>query len=325
MNAFDGNSVNILIITDRLMDAALPLCDFLDFYDDIKCSLINSADDFDPDTNGIPDILISAGYLEKRSNWDIIKKCRSFNPGVFCILWGIVDSCIKEFYDQYEFNEYFDRSLPFETFLKHLKEWQSADRRKYSFFEKYLGANLSYQNNDYIVSAYSNNIIELRDLGICPVSKRPDRFDRICYTSNFCIKSDKLFLKDLSIKSHSAYMPAINNSIPSSKNYIKEGHTYHNIYLPLSYTGNIILAKGKRDLIKEEPSPLVNQLFGWKQIVLMSLKNGKIIRYKPLKKLLRHIHLLSFFLPFWEHIKTADKFRTHLRIDCNPHIYSIYV
>ena len=170
MYAFKGKRTNILIITDRLLYTAKLLCDFLNNYEDIDCNLICSLNDFAPDETGIPDILISAGYLENIDNWGIVESVRRSNAAAVCILWGMVDSCIIDFTDKYNFNEWFERTRPFEDLLEHIREFED-DIYEYNSIGIDLCSELLFSDDDYHIIAYTGNMIKVNSMGIFPLGK----------------------------------------------------------------------------------------------------------------------------------------------------------
>lgn len=336
MYAFNGKRTNILIITDRLLHTAELLRDFLNNYDDIDCNLIHSLNDFAPDETGILDILISAGYLENIDNWGIVESVRRSNSSAICILWGMVDSCIIDFTDKYNFNEWFERTRPFEDLLEHIREFED-DIYEYNSIGIDLCSELLFSDDDYHIIAYTGNMIKVNLLGIFPLGKiRMKGFpykavyvekSETKYMSCYSIKNKTIFLKDLCIKNHSVKLPALNGVAPDSENYIKEGHVYKGINMPLKYTGSIVIGKDHKEIRKNEDNCILNRMFGWKKLFMLELENGKMTGIKDLSRISKRIRRLQVLFPVLPYITGYSPLLKRMWMDnryCNEPPQKLY-
>ena len=193
---------------------------------------------------------------------------RKVNAAAICILWGVVDPCIVSFTHKYNFNECFDRTKPLEEFLEHIRELRDNiyEYDKTNEIEEYSG--LLFLNDNYRVIAYSGDILDINSLGIFPLKRiyirefpykyvEVDR-PRIKYASKFIIKDERLFLSNLYIKNHSVKLPSLNGVVPDSKNYVKAGHAYSGVDMPLKYTGSIIFGRNYRAISKNKDFQRIN-------------------------------------------------------------------
>ena len=325
MYAFNGKQSNILIITDRLMYMAVPLCEFFNGYEDITCTLIQSVNDFVPDKTGIPDILISAGYLENVDNWSIVYDVRKVNAAAICILWGVVDPCIVSFTHKYNFNECFDRTKPFDEFLEHIRELRDNiyEYDKTKEIENY--SDLLFLNDNYRVIAYTGDILDINSLGIFPLRRIriwefPYKYveidkPRIKYVSKFSIKNEMLLLSDLYIKNHSVKLPSLNGVVPDSENYVKTGHAYNGVDILLKYTGSIIFGRNYRAISTNKDFKHINLLFGWNELVMLNFDNGKIMDIRDMSQLASHIRKLRILFPVLPYITRLSPLFNQLHRD----------
>lgn len=296
-NAFQNEKINILIISDRLMEYSKSLYVLFNSYEDITCNLIHSVSEFNSSEMGIPDFLLTAGYLEDDNNYKIIERVRELNSGVFCILLGRVDSCIKFYSQQYSYNEYFDRNAANEKILERLQTIRQQIRNGFEFREISMFKNILWCNNKFTINAYDTNIMSLRDFGIMPAGLSNIYPNNICYIPSFCIENNVLKLMDLTIESESAILPELNGVKPKRKkeNMRTVSYVYNSLHITLPYSGEMIVVDGPCDIVKNKTCKL-NKLFGWNKVVFMLFRNGQLIMSDDRKDVVRYIRRQKYLI-----------------------------
>ena len=141
------------------------------------------------------------------------------------------------------------------------------------------------------------------------------------------IKNKTIFLKDLCIKNKSVKLPALNGVAPDSENYIKEGHVYKGINMPLKYTGSIVIGKDHKEIRKNEDNCILNRMFGWKKLFMLELENGKMTGIKDLSRISKRIRRLQVLFPVLPYITGYSPLLKRMWMDnryCNEPPQKLY-
>lgn len=298
-NAFNGNTVKILIITDRLHEYAESLYNFFSDFQDVECNLIYSAEEFNDNKISPPDFLLSAGYFENKQNYSIIEEVCKSNKAVYCILLGILDSCITNNGYTHGYHDCFERRLPNEDLLTHLQELQNKRLHgfQYDTFNRYC--NIIYNHKLYDVIACSDEgIIKLSDLGIYP-SGPASMLQEPCITYDdlYCITDNTLTLISLHIYETKGIFPIINGVSPTS---LVNGHIYKKPNIPISFTGTLFLSRSKKQ-IGNTTHNTINTMFGYKELLKITLDKGQVISCEDMRNAVKKAHSLYRCLPILKH------------------------
>lgn len=116
-------STRVLIISDRLIDCAKVLSNYLcsvgiyvvDVVEN-KQQVLKTAEE------QTIDYLIIAGYLKDISNYEVIEELRNQHKSFIPIHWAMLDSLITSYCFQYQIPLKFDRTLPMTDFAAYLQE-----------------------------------------------------------------------------------------------------------------------------------------------------------------------------------------------------------
>ena len=275
--AFENEKINILIISDRLMEYSQNLYEFFKDYEDITCNLIHSISEFNSSEMGIPDFLLAAGYLKDDNNYNIVERIREINSGVFCIQLGRIDDCTIYHSQKYSFDEYFERTSDNEKLLNRLQTIRRQIRDGFEFDAVCDSESMLWNDNKFMIAAYDTDIINLRDLGIIPAGKSLTYKNDIYYVPVFSIENYVLKLKDLEVSSRSIILPELNGVKPQcKKDNMKKTYTYNSINMTLPYTGEMIIADKRVNIVKHHYRKL-NTMFGWRKLIQLVFRDGEFV------------------------------------------------
>lgn len=107
----------VLILSDRLLDYAQTLADYLALTGIQVVALTTSKEQALMFCDERIDFLIIAGYLKDRKNYGVIEECRSRNLPVIAVQWAMLDSLISDYCRTYRIPLRFERTLPMDEFV----------------------------------------------------------------------------------------------------------------------------------------------------------------------------------------------------------------
>ncbi|QOX63800.1 hypothetical protein FRZ06_10800 [Anoxybacterium hadale] len=118
-----NKEIKVLIISDRLMDKARALAEFLSSIESFKVAGIASDGKqvMEFASNSDFDYLIIAGYLKNETNYRVIEDLRKRHKRFITVQWAMVDSLINIFCSRYKIPLKFERTLPMELFVDFLR------------------------------------------------------------------------------------------------------------------------------------------------------------------------------------------------------------
>lgn len=122
--------VNVIILSDRLVDRAKELSDYIcSCTDNINVLGIaaNSQEVMLIAKNQSVDFLIIAGYLKNVSSYSVIKELFKQQKNCVPVYWAILDSLILSLCNKYSIPLMFDRTLPKSDFIEYLKEHRNYE------------------------------------------------------------------------------------------------------------------------------------------------------------------------------------------------------
>jgi hypothetical protein len=115
-------NIRVLIISDRLMDRARALADYLSSE---SVDVVGLAQDrhqtMEIAQKSSFDYLIIAGYLKTQYTYGVIEELRKQRRSFLAVQWAMLDSLINGFCLSYKIPLKFERTLPLEEFVRFLK------------------------------------------------------------------------------------------------------------------------------------------------------------------------------------------------------------
>lgn len=118
-----SESTKVLIISDRLLDCAKALSNFLIAAGIYVVGVVENKQQVLKTTESQSiDYLIIAGYLNDTKNYEVIEELRHQYKTFIPIQWAILDSLITSYCFQYRIPLKFDRTLPLDDFVEFLQE-----------------------------------------------------------------------------------------------------------------------------------------------------------------------------------------------------------
>lgn len=299
-NAFNGNPVKILIITDRLHEYAESLYNFFSDFQDVECNLIYSAEEFNDKMNP-PDFLLTAGRFKNKKNYRIVEQVCSKNKAACCILLGIIDDCIIYHGQANGYHDCFERRLPNEALLTHLQKLQNQRLNGFQYETFNQCCNIIYNHNTYNVTACSNEeIIKLADLGIYPPGPESLLYaPYITYDDLYCITNNTLTLIDLRIYESRGVFPIINGVSPIS---FANGHVYKRPNIPILFTGTLFLSRDKKQIGNSKYNN-INTMFGYKELLKITLDKGQVISCEDMGNAVKKARSLYKCMPILKYKK----------------------
>ncbi len=118
----EEKNIRVLIISDRLMDRARALADYLSSE---SVDVVGLAQDrrqtMEIAQKSSFDYLIIAGYLKTQYTYGVIEELRKQRRCFLAVQWAMLDSLINGFCLSYKIPLKFERTLPFEEFVRFLK------------------------------------------------------------------------------------------------------------------------------------------------------------------------------------------------------------
>lgn len=137
----------VLIISDRLIDCAKALSNFLITAGISVVGVVENKQQVLKTTESQPiDYLIIAGYLNDTRNYEVIEELRHQYKPFIPIQWAILDSLITSYCFQYRIPLKFDRTLPLNDFVMFLEEHKED---KWGYFQGFNNDSTYNELDDY--------------------------------------------------------------------------------------------------------------------------------------------------------------------------------
>jgi len=108
----NSSPLYVLILSDRLMDNAQKLANYLTTTGIQVVALTTSKEQALTFCNERVDFLIIAGYLKDRQNYGVIEECRSLRLPAIAVQWAMLDDLISDYCRTYKIPLRFERTLP---------------------------------------------------------------------------------------------------------------------------------------------------------------------------------------------------------------------
>lgn len=115
-------TINVLILSDRLMEDARKLSDYLAEAGIRVIALVSTKEQALEFCEVNIDFLIIVGYLEERQNYGIIEEFKTRKNYCIPVQWAILDGLIKMYCSQYRIPLQFERTLPMSDFVLFLEQ-----------------------------------------------------------------------------------------------------------------------------------------------------------------------------------------------------------
>ncbi|GEM_PF-2464020 len=120
--------IKVLILSDRLIDNAKELADFLDSAGIQVIALVSNKEQALKYCNQKIDFLIIAGYLKMQQGYQVIAEYKKRNISFIAVHWAILDSLITYYCKMYDIPLQFERTLPISEFVAFLKYHYSLEK-----------------------------------------------------------------------------------------------------------------------------------------------------------------------------------------------------
>ncbi|EMS72631.1 hypothetical protein [Ruminiclostridium cellobioparum] len=113
----------VLILSDRLLNYAQKLADYLTSVGVQVAALVTSKEQALMFCDERIDFLIIAGYLKNQINYGVIKECGNRGFPAVAVHWAMLDDLISGYCRTYKIPLQFERTLPMDEFVLFL--WQN--------------------------------------------------------------------------------------------------------------------------------------------------------------------------------------------------------
>ncbi len=121
----NSSKISVLILSDRLIDNAKKLADYLASVGIEVIALATTKEQALPFINQKTDFLIIAGYLEEQQTYEVIEEYSQRNISCIPVHWAILDGLIQLYCSTYQIPLQFDRTLPRSDFVCFLEQHSS--------------------------------------------------------------------------------------------------------------------------------------------------------------------------------------------------------
>jgi hypothetical protein len=122
MEKENSATMTVLILSDRLMDNARKLSDYLTGVGVKVIALAETKGEAMRFCDERINFLIIVGYLENKYNYGIIEEFKERKLSCIPVQWAILDGLIEIYCKQFRIPLQFDRTLPMSEFVKYLEE-----------------------------------------------------------------------------------------------------------------------------------------------------------------------------------------------------------
>ncbi|ROR23958.1 hypothetical protein EDD66_11289 [Mobilisporobacter senegalensis] len=112
--------IRVLIISDRLIDQAKELSNYLNSVGIHVIGLVQTKEQALELADQAIDFLIVAGYLKNQQNYEIISEYRKRNKTFIALHWAMLDSLIYGYCAKYKIPLKFERTSPMSDFAAYL-------------------------------------------------------------------------------------------------------------------------------------------------------------------------------------------------------------
>lgn len=141
---YTNNQTKVLILSDRLLDRANELAEYLRSVNIYVVALVeNKQQALQAIQNQSIDYLIIAGFLKDESSYGVIEALRKQYLTFIPVHWAMLDSLINDFCIKYKIPLQFERTLPLKEFADYL---QIHKNDKWSYCKKESNIVISYKN-----------------------------------------------------------------------------------------------------------------------------------------------------------------------------------
>lgn len=114
--------IRVLIVSDRLIDEAQKLANYLAFSGFKVIALVTTKEQALEFCDQRMDFLIVAGYLENRQTYKVIEEYRNKKISFTPVHWAMLDDLIAIYCNKYKIPLQFERTLPMANFAAFLKK-----------------------------------------------------------------------------------------------------------------------------------------------------------------------------------------------------------
>lgn len=121
-NPYMQNKIRVLIISDRLMDRAIELSNYLCSAGIHIVGLVKNKEQALEMIDQVIDFLIIAGYLENQQGYEVINEYRKRHKIFTAVHWAMLDSLISSYCFEYKIPLMFERTRPMSDFVVYLQE-----------------------------------------------------------------------------------------------------------------------------------------------------------------------------------------------------------
>lgn len=125
-NPYVQNKIRVLIISDRLMDRAIELSNYLCSAGIHIVGLVKNKEQALEIVDQTIDFLIIAGYLENEQLYEIINEYRKRHMNFTAVHWAMLDSLISDYCNKYKIPLMFERTRPISDFVVYLQNHRSS-------------------------------------------------------------------------------------------------------------------------------------------------------------------------------------------------------
>lgn len=123
----NSTTINVLILSDRLIDNAQKLSDYLTLAGIRVIALTTTKEQALEFSDEKIDFLIIVGYLKDRQNYEIIEEFKARKNSCIPVQWALLDGLIKIYCNQYKIPLQFERTLPLSDFVAFLEQNRPLD------------------------------------------------------------------------------------------------------------------------------------------------------------------------------------------------------
>ena len=120
-NEYVHNQIRVLIISDRLIERANELSDYLCSAGLHVVGLVGNKEQALKMVDQTIDFLIIAGYLKNQQNYEVINEYRKQHKTFTAVHWAMLDSLISSYCNEYKIPLMFERTRPMSDFVVYLQ------------------------------------------------------------------------------------------------------------------------------------------------------------------------------------------------------------
>jgi len=117
--------IRVLIVSDRLIDEAQKLADYLAISGVKVIALVNTKEQALEFCDQRIDFLIVAGYLKNRQTYKVIEEYKNRQISFIPVHWAMLDDLIAIYCNTYKIPLQFERTLPMFKFVVFLEKYRN--------------------------------------------------------------------------------------------------------------------------------------------------------------------------------------------------------